>query len=120
LRGHQTSRQKYDLTSLGVDIDESRLFTSVIVRMELLAKPKLQPEEEQKVLDFLNDIVIAPLDYSVGNISDRKGWRTALRYALCENPVVERRQLTLFDEEDLNPTEKKRVSEKEGEDCAYA
>lgn len=32
-----------------------------------------------------------------GRMKDRKGWRTALRYALCENPVVERRQLTLFD-----------------------
>lgn len=35
---------------------------------------------------------------ATGELKDRKGWRTALRYALCENPVVERAQLTLFDE----------------------
>jgi hypothetical protein len=38
---------------------------------------------------------------ATGGLKDRKGWRTALRYALCENPVVERRQLTLFDLEEL-------------------
>lgn len=34
---------------------------------------------------------------STGHMKDKKGWRTALRYALCENPIEERRQLTLFD-----------------------
>lgn len=41
---------------------------------------------------------------STGGIKDTKGWRTALRYALCENPVQENPQMTLFDywdEEDL-------------------
>ena len=36
---------------------------------------------------------------ATGELKDRKGWRTALRYALCENPVVERQQLSLFDME---------------------
>ena len=37
---------------------------------------------------------------ATGELKDRKGWRTALRHALCENPVVEPRQLPLpfFDE----------------------
>ena len=35
---------------------------------------------------------------ATGELNERKGWRTALRYALCENPVVERSQLTLFDD----------------------
>lgn len=34
---------------------------------------------------------------STGNIDDRKGWRKALRYALCENPIDEQRQFSLFD-----------------------
>ena len=34
---------------------------------------------------------------ATGELTDRKGWRTALRYALCENPVVERRQMNLLD-----------------------
>jgi hypothetical protein len=34
---------------------------------------------------------------ATGEIHDKKGWRKALRFALCENPVVERRQLSLFD-----------------------
>lgn len=31
---------------------------------------------------------------STGRINDKKGWRMALRYALCENPVDESRQLS--------------------------
>ena len=41
---------------------------------------------------------------STGHMKDRKGWRTALRYALCENPIEERPQMSMFDimdEEDL-------------------
>ena len=38
---------------------------------------------------------------ATGELHDKKGWRKALRYALCENPVVERRQLSLFDDEEL-------------------
>lgn len=34
---------------------------------------------------------------ATGYIGDRKGWRKALRYALCENPIDELRQLSLFD-----------------------
>ncbi len=37
---------------------------------------------------------------ATGGLKDKKGWRTALRYALCENPVVER-QTSIFDLEDL-------------------
>ena len=41
---------------------------------------------------------------STGHLKDKKGWRTALRYALCENPIEERPQLSIFDcmeEEDI-------------------
>ncbi|MBR2257285.1 MAG: DUF3780 domain-containing protein [Blautia sp.] len=41
---------------------------------------------------------------STGGIKDSKGWRTALRYALCENPIQEDPQISVFDfwdEEDL-------------------
>lgn len=41
---------------------------------------------------------------STGHLKDKKGWRTALRYALCENPINERPQLSIFDnmdEEDM-------------------
>jgi hypothetical protein len=38
---------------------------------------------------------------ATGELKDRKGWRMALRYALCENPVVERPQMSLFDMEEL-------------------
>jgi len=34
---------------------------------------------------------------ATGELHDKKGWRKALRFALCENPVVERQQMTLFD-----------------------
>lgn len=35
---------------------------------------------------------------SSGGIYDKKGWRMALRYILCENPISEKPQLELFDE----------------------
>lgn len=34
---------------------------------------------------------------AAGGLYDRSGWRKALRYALCENPIDESRQLSLFD-----------------------
>jgi len=34
---------------------------------------------------------------ATGNIDDRKGWRKALRYALCENPIDEQKQMRFFD-----------------------
>lgn len=34
---------------------------------------------------------------ATGNLDDRLGWRKALRYALCENPVDEERQASFFD-----------------------
>jgi len=34
---------------------------------------------------------------ATGNIDDRRGWRKALRYALCENPIDEQQQISLFD-----------------------
>jgi len=34
---------------------------------------------------------------STGHMKDKKGWRTALRYALCENPIEERPQISLFE-----------------------
>lgn len=34
---------------------------------------------------------------STGHIKDRKGWRIALRYALCENPIDENPQRSIFE-----------------------
>jgi len=33
---------------------------------------------------------------STGKINDKRGWRMALRYALCENPVDEPNQVSWF------------------------
>ena len=30
---------------------------------------------------------------ATGQLGDKRGWRTALRYALCENPVIEERHI---------------------------
>jgi hypothetical protein len=37
---------------------------------------------------------------STGHLKDKKGWRVALRFALCENPVDEKPQLTFFLDEE--------------------
>lgn len=47
----------------------------------------LQPEERWWLYTMTNA--------STGGINDRKGWRVALRYALCENPVDENDQMTI-------------------------
>ena len=43
---------------------------------------------------------------ATGELKDKKGWRRALRFALCENPVVERQQMTLFDNLDDDTEDK--------------
>ncbi len=50
----------------------------------------LQPEERWWLYTMTNA--------ATGELHDRKGWRKALRFALCENPVVDRQQVSLFDD----------------------
>lgn len=47
----------------------------------------LQPEERWWLYTMTNA--------STGDINDKRGWRMALRYALCENPVNESNQMTI-------------------------
>ncbi len=49
----------------------------------------LQPEERWWLYTMTNA--------STGRINDTNGWRTALRYILCDNPVDDSGQLSLFD-----------------------
>lgn len=49
----------------------------------------LQPEERWWLYTMTNA--------STGKINDKRGWRTALRYALCENPVEDTTQISLFE-----------------------
>jgi predicted nucleic acid-binding protein len=57
--------RQHDLRSLGINIDEARLLTSVIVRMELLSKRNMPGDEEQDIQEFLDDLIIVPLDEAV-------------------------------------------------------
>ena len=57
--------KQYDLALLGINVDEARLLTSVIVRMELLAKRDMAEDEEQAIREFLDDLIVAPLDAAV-------------------------------------------------------
>jgi len=50
----------------------------------------LQPEERWWLYTMTNA--------STGRINDKRGWRMALRYALCENPVDESNQISLFND----------------------
>ncbi|MDR2898534.1 MAG: type II toxin-antitoxin system VapC family toxin [Spirochaetaceae bacterium] len=54
--------RQYDIASLGIDIDEASLFTSVIVRMELLSKRNMSSDEEQGIVTFLDDLTVIPLN----------------------------------------------------------
>jgi predicted nucleic acid-binding protein len=57
--------QQYDLSLLGINVDEAQLFTSVIVRMELLSKRNITDDEELDIQEFLDDLVVVPLDEAV-------------------------------------------------------
>jgi len=57
--------RQYDLHSLGINIDNAKLLTSVIVRMELLSKRNLSSDEERDIWDFLDDLVVAPIDEEI-------------------------------------------------------
>jgi len=57
--------QQYDLYSLGINIDEAQLLTSVIVRMELLSKRGITNDEEKDILEFLDDLTIIPLNETI-------------------------------------------------------
>jgi len=50
----------------------------------------LQPEERWWLYTMTNA--------STGKINDKRGWRMALRYALCENPVDESIEISMFDD----------------------
>jgi len=54
-----------DLFSIGINVDEAQLFTSIIVRMELLSKRDIQAYEEREILDFLEDLTIVPIDEAI-------------------------------------------------------
>ena len=57
--------QQYDLPTLGINVDEAQLFTSVIVRMELLSKRNMTDREELDVREFLDDLIIVPIDDAI-------------------------------------------------------
>lgn len=42
--------------------DEADLYVSVITRIELYAKPGITPEEIKKIVDFLSDVSVVPLN----------------------------------------------------------
>jgi predicted nucleic acid-binding protein len=54
--------QQCDLSSLGINVDKTQLFTSVITRMELLSKRNITDDEETDIREFLDDLVVVPLD----------------------------------------------------------
>jgi predicted nucleic acid-binding protein len=60
---------KYSLASLGEDINEAEQFTSVIARMELLAKPNISLNEEAQIRGFLADTIVIPLNEEVEKIA---------------------------------------------------
>ena len=57
--------RQYNLSALGIDLDESRFLTSVMVRMELMAKRDLSAGEEFCIREFLDDLSVVPLDDAI-------------------------------------------------------
>ena len=57
--------KQYDLPSLRINVNEAELYTSVIVRMELLSKRFIKAAEERDIMDFLDDLIVAPIDNTI-------------------------------------------------------
>jgi predicted nucleic acid-binding protein len=57
--------RQYDLPLLGINVNEARLLTSVIVRMELLSKRNMTDREKLDIWGFLNDLIVVPLDEAI-------------------------------------------------------
>ena len=57
--------QQYDLSSLGINIDEAKLFTSIIVRMETLSKRNISNDEERDIREFLEDLIVVPINDAI-------------------------------------------------------
>ena len=53
---------QYDLSSLGININEAQLLSSVIVRMELLSKRNIKDDEERDIQEFLDSLIIIPIN----------------------------------------------------------
>jgi predicted nucleic acid-binding protein len=69
----------YNLAALGEDIDEARQFTSVIVRMELLADPNMTPDEEEDIRLFLSQTTVIPLNETVEKIAVKIRSKTKIK-----------------------------------------
>jgi predicted nucleic acid-binding protein len=57
--------KQYDLPSLGINVDKSKLITSVIVRMELLSKRNMTLRELQDINTFLDRVIVVPLEEAI-------------------------------------------------------
>jgi len=57
--------QQYDLSAIGLNIDEAQLLSSVIVRIELLSKRNMQDDEERDIREFLDYLTIVPIDEEI-------------------------------------------------------
>jgi predicted nucleic acid-binding protein len=56
---------QYDLSSLGINVDESKLIISVIVRMELLSKRDMTLRELEDVNTFLGSVTVVSLNEEI-------------------------------------------------------
>ena len=57
--------RQYDMSSLGINMDEAYFFSSVIVRIELLSKRNMLYDEERDIHEFLDNLVIVPINEAI-------------------------------------------------------
>jgi len=74
---------QYDLSKLGLNINEARFFSSVIVRMELLSKRNIQIDEEQEINEFLDDLIIVPINETIEKKAIEIRRNTSLKLPDC-------------------------------------
>ena len=68
-----------DPNSLGITIDELQLFTSIIVRIELLSKRDITADEELDVLEFLEGLTVIPINEEIEDMAIKLRRSTSLK-----------------------------------------
>ncbi|MDD2708483.1 MAG: type II toxin-antitoxin system VapC family toxin [Verrucomicrobiae bacterium] len=99
LKGEPAARTLYK-----VNLASGHLFASQITRIELLSFPDIQPDEEQRIIAFLNRVRVLPISTSIEAtaISLRKKHRLRIPDAIilatasCHGCILVSRDLSLI------------------------
>ena len=96
-------RGKYELSSLGINIDEVIQYISVITRIELISKPDMKAEEERAIKNFVDDVIVSLLDEAIERktVEIRRSTKLKLPDCIIAATSIVLDAILLTDDDDL-------------------